>query len=45
MIPSEDVIVTVTKQGYVKRTSQRSYAASNGQDLAMKDSDRLACAA
>ncbi|MGG1397093.1 DNA topoisomerase IV subunit A [Bacillus salipaludis] len=41
MVPSEDVIVTVTKQGYVKRTSQRSYAASNGQDLAMKDTDRL----
>ncbi|MCL6570855.1 MAG: DNA topoisomerase IV subunit A [Bacillus sp. (in: Bacteria)] len=41
MIPSEDVIVTVTKQGYVKRTSARSYAASSGQDLAMKDSDRL----
>jgi topoisomerase IV subunit A len=40
-VPSEDVIVTVTKQGYVKRTSPRSYAASNGQDLAMKDSDRL----
>lgn len=41
MVPSEDVIVTVTKQGYVKRTSGRSFAASNGQDLAMKDSDRL----
>src|SRR5579875_293085 len=41
MVPSEDVIVTVTKQGYVKRTSQRSFAASNGQDLAMKESDRL----
>ncbi|MEH7355793.1 DNA topoisomerase IV subunit A [Neobacillus drentensis] len=40
-VPSEDVIVTVTKEGYVKRTSQRSYAASGGQDLAMKDSDRL----
>jgi topoisomerase IV subunit A len=40
MVPSEDVIVTVTKQGYVKRTSGRSYAASNGQDFAMKDSDR-----
>jgi topoisomerase-4 subunit A len=40
-VPSEDVIVTVTKQGYVKRTSPRSYAASSGQDLAMKDSDRL----
>jgi topoisomerase-4 subunit A len=41
MVPSEDVIVTVTKEGYVKRTSQRSYAASNGQDFGMKDSDRL----
>ncbi|WP_462413451.1 DNA topoisomerase IV subunit A [Neobacillus sp. Marseille-QA0830] len=41
IVPSEDVIVTVTKEGYVKRTSQRSYAASNGQDLAMKESDRL----
>ncbi|PFN96131.1 DNA gyrase subunit A [Bacillus sp. AFS076308] len=40
-VPSEDVIVTVTKEGYVKRTSQRSFAASGGQDLAMKESDRL----
>lgn len=41
LIASEDVIVTVTKDGYVKRTSQRSFAASNGQDFAMKDTDRL----
>ncbi len=41
LVPSEDVIVTVTKQGYVKRTSQRSHAASGGQDPAMKESDRL----
>ncbi|WP_042353518.1 DNA topoisomerase IV subunit A [Bacillus rubiinfantis] len=41
LVPSEDLIVTVTKEGYVKRTSQRSYAASNGQDFAMKESDRL----
>jgi topoisomerase IV subunit A len=41
LIASEDVIVTVTKHGYVKRTSQRSFAASNGQDFAMKDTDRL----
>ena len=41
LIASEDVIVTVTKEGYVKRTSQRSYAASNGQDFGMKDSDKL----
>jgi topoisomerase IV subunit A len=41
LIASEDVIVTVTKDGYIKRTSQRSYAASNGKDFAMKDTDRL----
>jgi topoisomerase-4 subunit A len=41
LVPSEDVIVTVTKDGYVKRTSQRSYAASNGQDFGMKDTDRV----
>ncbi|MEC2076683.1 DNA topoisomerase IV subunit A [Metabacillus fastidiosus] len=41
MIASEDVIVTVTKDGYVKRTSQRSFAASNGQDFGMKETDRL----
>lgn len=41
MIPNEDVIVTVTKEGYLKRTSIRSYSASNGRDLAMKELDRL----
>ncbi|MDQ0268602.1 DNA topoisomerase IV subunit A [Cytobacillus purgationiresistens] len=41
LIASEDVIVTVTKEGYVKRTSQRSFAASNGQDFGMKESDRV----
>ncbi|MFS0615392.1 DNA topoisomerase IV subunit A [Lederbergia ruris] len=41
MIPSEDVIATVTREGYIKRTSLRSFAASNGQDLAMKETDRL----
>ncbi|NWN94826.1 MAG: DNA topoisomerase IV subunit A, partial [Bacillus sp. (in: Bacteria)] len=41
MIPNEDVMVTITKDGYIKRTSLRSYTASNGRDLAIKDSDRL----
>ncbi|WP_433742282.1 DNA topoisomerase IV subunit A [Falsibacillus pallidus] len=41
LIASEDVMVTVTNDGYIKRTSLRSYSASNGQDLAMKESDRL----
>ncbi|HEX7064082.1 MAG TPA: DNA topoisomerase IV subunit A [Bacillales bacterium] len=41
VVASEDVIVTVTKDGYIKRTSPRSYAASNGEDFGMKESDRL----
>jgi topoisomerase-4 subunit A len=41
MVASEDVIVTVTKEGYIKRTSLRSYSASGGQDFGMKDSDSL----
>jgi topoisomerase IV subunit A len=41
LIASEDVMVSVTRDGYIKRTSLRSYAASNGQDLAMKETDRL----
>ncbi|MDL4839559.1 DNA topoisomerase IV subunit A [Aquibacillus rhizosphaerae] len=41
MIASEDVLVSVTRDGYVKRTSLRSYAASNGADFAIKDDDHL----
>ncbi|MCX8001947.1 MAG: DNA topoisomerase IV subunit A [Anoxybacillus mongoliensis] len=41
VIPEEDVIVTVTKDGYIKRTSIRSYSASNGQDIGLKEGDRL----
>ncbi len=41
LIPSEEVVVTVTKDGYVKRTSLRSHNASNGKDFAMKESDYL----
>ncbi|WP_280771861.1 DNA topoisomerase IV subunit A [Salipaludibacillus daqingensis] len=41
IVPSEDVRVTVTKDGYVKRSSLRSYSASNGEAPGMKDSDRL----
>ncbi|MGG0177523.1 DNA topoisomerase IV subunit A [Gottfriedia acidiceleris] len=41
IIAQEDVIVTVTSEGYVKRTSPRSYSASNGKDYGMKEGDRL----
>lgn len=38
MIPKEDVIVLVTKDGYVKRTSLRSYQAAK-EDPLLKDLD------
>ncbi|WP_240375469.1 DNA topoisomerase IV subunit A [Bacillus piscicola] len=41
MVPSEDVLVTVTREGYVKRTSIRSFTASNEEPPGMKDTDDL----
>ncbi|MFZ3577736.1 DNA topoisomerase IV subunit A [Virgibacillus sp. DJP39] len=41
LVASEDVLVSTTRDGYIKRTSLRSYAASNGKDFAMKDEDHL----
>lgn len=40
-IPKEDVVVVVTNEGYIKRTSQRSYAASNKDDITLKEKDYL----
>ena len=41
MIPKEDVMVVVTNEGYIKRTSLRSYAASNLEDLTLKENDYI----
>ena len=43
LIESVDEIVTVTKAGYVKRTSLRSFAASGGETsaLGLKEGDRI----
>ncbi|MBQ6477060.1 MAG: DNA topoisomerase IV subunit A [Bacilli bacterium] len=41
MINKEDVIVLVTKDGYIKRTSTRSYSSSNSDDLTLKDNDYI----
>src|SRR5699024_7868832 len=40
-VVSEEVVVSITKDGYVKRTSIRSYAASNGEDIGLKDEDHV----
>ncbi len=41
LIPKEDVIVSITSEGYVKRTSKRSYTSSNDEDITLKDNDYL----
>ena len=41
LIPKEDVIVSVTSEGYVKRTSKRSFSSSNDEDITLKDNDYL----
>ncbi|PAV29394.1 DNA gyrase subunit A [Virgibacillus profundi] len=38
---SEDVLVSITRDGYIKRTSLRSYSASNGEGFAIKDEDHM----
>ena len=39
LIAKEDVIVVITKDGYVKRVSNRSYASSKDEDTLVKDGD------
>ena len=41
MITKEDTVVLVTKDGYIKRTSFRSYTASNPNDLTIKENDYI----
>lgn len=40
MIPKEDVIVMITKDGYIKRTSYRSYSATNDNPT-LKENDYI----
>ncbi len=41
LIPKEDVVVVVTKEGYVKRTPKRSYTSSNDEDITLKENDYI----
>ncbi|EMF0037557.1 DNA topoisomerase IV subunit A [Enterococcus hirae] len=41
LVAQEDVIVSVTKEGYVKRTSLRSYSASKPEEIGMREGDYL----
>ena len=41
MIPKEDVIVAISKDGYVKRVSKKSYSASNNEVTNLKENDYI----
>lgn len=41
MVPSEDVVLSITRQGYIKRTSTRSFNASGVTEVGLKDGDSL----
>lgn len=41
LIAEEDTHVSVTKAGYIKRTSPRSFAASTLEEIGKRDDDRL----
>ncbi len=41
LVPQEDVMVSISREGYVKRSSLRSYNASRNDAIEMKDSDYL----
>ena len=41
MVPSEDVVLSITRQGYIKRRSTRSFNASGVTEVGLKDGDSL----
>lgn len=41
LVAQEDVVVTVTHEGYIKRSSLRSYSASKPEEVGMKEGDFL----
>ncbi|MHA6648121.1 DNA topoisomerase IV subunit A [Aerococcus urinae] len=41
LIPDEEVVTVVTRGGYIKRSSLRSYQSSNYSDLGLRDGDHV----
>lgn len=41
LVSEEEVIVTLTREGYIKRTSPRSYASSNPDDISLRLGDNV----
>ncbi len=44
LISNDEVVVTLTKDGYVKKTSLKSYSSSEFEDYEKKEDDYLLCA-
>ncbi|WP_412766433.1 DNA topoisomerase IV subunit A [Tetragenococcus koreensis] len=41
LVPSEDVVAAITREGYIKRSSLRSFSASKPEEVGMKDTDEI----
>ena len=41
MVPSEEVVLSLTRHGYIKRTTTRSFNASGVSEVGLKDGDSL----
>ncbi|MGX6961311.1 DNA topoisomerase IV subunit A [Vagococcus xieshaowenii] len=41
LVTQEDVMVTVSKEGYIKRSSLRSFSASSADEIGLKETDYL----
>lgn len=41
MVPSEEVMLSVSTHGYIKRTSMRSFNASGVEEIGLKDGDTM----
>lgn len=41
LISEEDVVVTVSKEGYIKRSSIRSYTSSETEEVGVRDGDQI----
>ncbi|BAH17719.1 DNA topoisomerase IV subunit A [Macrococcoides caseolyticum] len=41
LVPNEETVISITREGYIKRTSPRSFNASGVTDIGMKEDDQL----
>src|SRR5699024_12096079 len=41
LVSEEEVVVTLTREGYLKRTSLRSYQSSSPEDISIRNGDQI----